>query len=86
MDAARGGEAAFVQRRRRPVLADRIDLATRIERAIAEGDLPRGTNAADLAKYLSVVTQGMSVQAAGGATRAELRKVAELALKNWPTS
>ena len=30
------------------------------------------------------ITQGMSVQAASGATRADLRKVAEMALKVWP--
>ena len=39
-DAARRGEAAFVQRRRRPVLAERIDLAAGVERAVVQlGDV-----------------------------------------------
>jgi hypothetical protein len=39
----------------------------------------------NLARYLSIVIYGITVQAAGGTTRKELRSVAELALKNWPT-
>lgn len=64
--------------------ASELAFRRRFERAIAEGELPPGTNAADWAKYLAVVLQGLSVQAAGGATRAELKPVVELALRNWP--
>lgn len=60
------------------------DLRERFERAIAEGDLPEGSDAADLAAYLSAILQGMAVQAAGGRTRAQLRKIAEMALRTWP--
>jgi AcrR family transcriptional regulator len=60
------------------------DLRQRFERAIAEGDLPSGSDAADLAAYLSAILQGMAVQAAGGTTRAQLRKIAEMALRTWP--
>jgi AcrR family transcriptional regulator len=60
------------------------DLRQRLERAIAEGDLPPGSNAADLAAYLSAILQGMAVQAAGGTTREQLRKIAEMALRTWP--
>ena len=60
------------------------DLRARFERAIAEGDLPSGSDAADLAAYLSAILQGMAVQAAGGTTRAQLRKIAEMALHTWP--
>jgi len=60
------------------------DLCERFARAVAEGDLPDDTNAADLARYLSAVLQGMAVQAAGGATRAQLRKIAEITLRSWP--
>ena len=56
----------------------------RLKRAQAEGDLAADADPADLARYLSVVIYGMTVQAAGGATRKELRSVAELALRNWP--
>ena len=60
------------------------DLRQRFERAIAEGDLPPGSDAADLAAYLSAILQGMAVQAAGGTTREQLRKIAEMALRTWP--
>lgn len=59
-------------------------LNTRLERAKEEGDLPVGVEPAALARYLGAVSQGMSVQAAGGATRADLQQVAEMALKAWP--
>ena len=60
-------------------------LQKRLERAAAEGDLPAGADPAALARYLATVVRGMAVQAAGGATRSELRGVAEVALKAWPT-
>jgi hypothetical protein len=37
-----------------------------------------------LARFVSTVTQGMSVQAAGGASRDDLLRVADMALKAWP--
>jgi AcrR family transcriptional regulator len=59
-------------------------LRHRLERAQAEGDLPPEADPADLARYVATVYQGMSVQAAGGASRQALRRVAELALRAWP--
>ncbi|MGZ4815871.1 MAG: hypothetical protein ACXVZV_10700 [Terriglobales bacterium] len=56
----------------------------RLVRAKKEGDLPASANPADLARYLTTVMQGMSVLANGGATRSELRKVADTALGAWP--
>ena len=56
----------------------------RLKRAQAEGDLPRDANTADLARYVVTVIQGIAVQAAGGATRNELRRVIENALRAWP--
>jgi AcrR family transcriptional regulator len=64
--------------------ASEADLRQRFARAIAEGDLPADADAADLACYISAVMQGMAVQAAGGAGRDKLRKIADLALRNWP--
>ena len=46
--------------------------------------LPADASPADLARYLATITQGMAVRAAGGATRAELLAVADLALRAWP--
>jgi AcrR family transcriptional regulator len=60
-------------------------LKLRLERAKSEGDLPAETNCADLARLVMTITQGMSVQAAGGASRKDLRKVAEMSLLAWPT-
>lgn len=68
---------------RRRKTGERI-IRDRLKRAQAEGDLPPEVDPADLARYLSIVIYGITVQAAGGATRKELRSVAELALRNWP--
>jgi AcrR family transcriptional regulator len=60
-------------------------LRRRFQRAIAEGDLPHDASAGDLARYVATVVHGMAVQATSGATRAELKRVAKLALRAWPT-
>jgi AcrR family transcriptional regulator len=60
------------------------DLRERFLRAIAEGDLPAESDAADFARYISAILQGMAVQAAGGVGRNQLRKIADIALRNWP--
>ncbi len=59
-------------------------LQERFERARREGDLPEEANCADLARYVATVVQGMAVQAAGGATRKHLLKVAEITLLACP--
>ncbi len=56
----------------------------RLERAQAEGDLPPDASPSDLARYVMTVVQGIAVQAAGGASRNELRRVIETALRTWP--
>jgi AcrR family transcriptional regulator len=68
------------QRRRRAEAAVKI----RFERARLDGDLSRRVDPAALAKFVVTVLWGMSVQAAGGATRAELEQVARMAMKAWP--
>lgn len=78
-----GGEAVadeLTERRKDP----ECRLRARFDRARDEGDLPVGVDPGALARYLVAVTQGMSIQAAGGATRVELRQVADMALKAWP--
>ncbi|KAF0222250.1 MAG: transcriptional regulator [bacterium] len=60
-------------------------LCSRFERAKLEGDLPADIEPADLARYVATLSQGMSVQAASGASCEQLRKVVELALRIWPT-
>ncbi len=56
----------------------------RFARAAAEGDLPTGTDAADLARYVMAVMHGMAVQSAGGASREELQGVIDLSMGAWP--
>jgi AcrR family transcriptional regulator len=72
-----------------PVKAAMIDwrksgetaLKKRLQQAQSEGELPREIQPADFARYVSSVMAGLGVQAANGATRAELRRVAEIALR-----
>lgn len=65
-------------------LAGELRLRERFDRAVAEGELPPGTDTADLARYISTVSYGISVQATSGATRAELHRTVDLALRGWP--
>jgi AcrR family transcriptional regulator len=64
--------------------ADEAGLHRRLVRAKAEGDLPPEANPADLARYIVTIMRGMAVQATGGATRNELRRVVQMALRAWP--
>jgi AcrR family transcriptional regulator len=59
-------------------------LRRRFQRAKTQGDLRSDVDAAALARYLAAVLHGMSVEATGGASREELRSVAEMALRAWP--
>lgn len=59
-------------------------LAQRFEKAKKEGDLPTVANAETLAKFLSTLHQGMSVQVTSGASKGELMQIVDLALKSWP--
>jgi len=59
-------------------------LRDRFQRAVDDGDLPPGTDPDLLARYVMTVSNGIAVQAAGGATRDELQQVADVALRAWP--
>lgn len=60
-------------------------LKERFEQAKIAGDLPASTDASQLARYAFTIIYGMAVQAASGATRAELHEVVDLALQSWPS-
>ena len=80
-----GDEAETLQREltsRRA--ADEVAIRERLRRAKREGDLPADANPADLARYLAMVQEGMSVQAMGGASRKDLHRVVDLVLRAWP--
>lgn len=80
-----GEEGAGAQRELAERRADgEAALRKRFKRAIAEGDLPKKSNTADLAKFVMSLTHGMAVQAAGGATRLQLKRVVRIAMQAWP--
>lgn len=60
------------------------DLRSRFERAVAEGDLPRDADPDLLARFLTTVGDGLSVQATGGASRADLQRVADAVMTTFP--
>jgi AcrR family transcriptional regulator len=59
-------------------------LRQRFERAQREGDLAKSADASDLARFITAIFQGMTVQAINGASREELHRLAETALRAWP--
>ena len=80
-----GDDAAGIREeltRRR--IANEAQIRARLERAADEGDLPPGADPADLARFVSTLLQGLSVQAAGGASREQLEAVARIAMDAWP--
>jgi AcrR family transcriptional regulator len=64
--------------------AAEVAVRSRLERARAEADLPANANVSQLARYIITVLWGLSVQAAGGDTRAQLKEVVALAMRSWP--
>lgn len=60
------------------------DLRERFQQAVDEGDLPSDADADLIARYLTTVADGVSVQATGGASRATLQRVVDTALLHWP--
>lgn len=77
------GEPVRLELARRRAGAEAM-IRRRFERAVAERDLPRSAKPARLAKFVITVVWGLSVQASGGASRAELLDVARQALACWP--
>jgi AcrR family transcriptional regulator len=59
-------------------------ICERLQRAQSEGELPPDADPAELARYVSTVTQGMAIQAAAGATGKELQRIADMAMRVWP--
>ena len=59
-------------------------VAQRIRAAVRDQELPADTDVKSLATFYSGTLQGMSGLARDGATRAELKAVADLALAAWP--
>ena len=71
---------ALVEWRRRGEAA----IEKRMKQARKEGDLPLGIDPKDLARYVAIVMTGLGVQAANGATKLEMTRAVELALRSLP--
>ena len=62
----------------------RAAMVDRMQRAIDEGDFIVPVEAEAMTQYLMAVLQGLAVQASGGASREQLRQVADATLAIWP--
>ncbi len=60
-------------------------LTERITRAVSAGEMPDGIDADALSGHVMCVIQGMSTLARDGAPREKLLRVADLAMRGWPT-
>jgi AcrR family transcriptional regulator len=60
------------------------DIQRRLQQARKEGDLANDVNPGDLARYVSTLLTGLGVQAANGATKADMTRVVEMALRSMP--
>jgi AcrR family transcriptional regulator len=56
----------------------------RLDAGIAAGELPADTDATSMAAFFGAVFRGMAVQARDGATREQLLKIGEMAMRAWP--
>lgn len=60
-----------------------VALQRRLERGVAEGELPAGTDTAALAAFYTTLLQGLSIQARDGASRETLNAVVDNAMAAW---
>lgn len=58
-----------------------LQIQKRLQCARAEGDLGKNVDPKDLARYVVVILSGLGVQAVNGATRAEMNRAVDLALR-----
>jgi len=83
---AGGKDARQVQRKLIVLRAEEQNsLRRRVESAKSEGDLPKHADAADLARIITAVFQGMTLEAINDASREDLRRLAEMAVRARPT-
>jgi AcrR family transcriptional regulator len=59
-----------------------IAMKTRLLKARKSGELPKGINVDDYTRYLSSILAGLSIQAANGSTKAELKRTSQMALRH----
>jgi AcrR family transcriptional regulator len=61
---------------------DQLALRKRLLQARKSGEFPKGINVDDYTRYLSTIIAGLSIQAANGSTKAELKRTAQMALQH----
>jgi AcrR family transcriptional regulator len=61
---------------------NQVALRERLLKARKSGELPMEINVDDYTRYLSTIIAGLSIQAANGSTKAELKRTAQMALRH----
>jgi len=61
---------------------NQIAIRERLLKARKSGELPKGIDVDDYARYLSSIIAGLSIQAANGSTKEELKRTAKMALRH----
>ncbi len=61
---------------------NQVALRKRLLKARKSGELPKGINLDDYTRYLSTIIAGLSIQAANGSTKEELKRTAKMALRH----
>jgi AcrR family transcriptional regulator len=59
-----------------------VAMKKRFLQARKSGELPKDVNVDDYTRYLSTIIAGLSIQAANGSTKAELKRTAQMALRH----
>jgi AcrR family transcriptional regulator len=59
-----------------------LTMRERLLKARKSGELSKNINVDDYSRYLSTILAGLSIQAANGSTKAELKRTAQLALQH----
>jgi len=59
-----------------------VAMRERFIKARKNGEFPKDVNVDDYTRYLSAIIAGLSIQAANGSTKAELRRTAQMALQH----
>ena len=61
---------------------NQVAVRERLLKARKTGELPKGINVDDYTRYLSTIIAGLSIQAANGSTKAEIKRTARMALRH----
>ena len=60
------------------------EIRKRLKRAQSEGDLPANLDTGDITRYIATILNGLGVQASNGASKAQMARVAQMALQTLP--